>query len=110
MLWGGLAAPQLESRLPPRSPPLEAPRGFSASLGAALPLIETHGLTKVFRQPVKDPGLSGSVKHLVTRRYKDHVAVSGIDLAIEAGEAIAYVGPNGAGKSTTIKMLTGILV
>jgi ABC-2 type transport system ATP-binding protein len=73
-------------------------------------LIETRGLTKVFRQPVKDPGLSGSLKHLVTRQYKDHVAVSGIDLAIEPGEAVAYVGPNGAGKSTTIKMLTGILV
>jgi ABC-2 type transport system ATP-binding protein len=75
-----------------------------------VPLIETRGLTKVFRQPLKDPGLSGSLKHLFSRRYRDHEAVSGIDLAIEAGEAVAYVGPNGAGKSTTIKMLTGILV
>jgi ABC-2 type transport system ATP-binding protein len=75
-----------------------------------VPLIETHGLTKVFRQPVKEAGLSGSLKHLVTRQYTDRVAVSGIDLSIESGEAIAYVGPNGAGKSTTIKMLTGILV
>jgi ABC-2 type transport system ATP-binding protein len=73
-------------------------------------LIETRGLTKVFRQPVKDPGLLGSVKHLGTRRFKDRTAVDGVDLSIEAGEAIAYVGPNGAGKSTTIKMLTGILV
>jgi ABC-2 type transport system ATP-binding protein len=64
----------------------------------------------VFRQPVKDPGLLGSVKHLGTRRFKDRVAVDEVDLTIEAGEAIAYVGPNGAGKSTTIKMLTGILV
>jgi viologen exporter family transport system ATP-binding protein len=37
-------------------------------------------------------------------------AVDGIDLTIEAGEAVGYVGANGAGKSTTIKMLTGILV
>jgi ABC-2 type transport system ATP-binding protein len=73
-------------------------------------LIETHGLTKVFRQPVKDPGLVGSIKHLGTRRFKDRVAVDDVNLTIEAGEAIAYVGPNGAGKSTTIKMLTGILV
>jgi ABC-2 type transport system ATP-binding protein len=73
-------------------------------------LIETRGLTKVFRQPVKDPGLLGSVKHLATRRFRDRTAVDGVDLDIEAGEAIAYVGPNGAGKSTTIKMLTGILV
>ncbi|HCT81576.1 MAG TPA: sugar ABC transporter ATP-binding protein, partial [Micromonosporaceae bacterium] len=51
-----------------------------------------------------------AVKHLVQRRFKDYRAVDGIDLSIEAGEAVAYVGPNGAGKSTTIKLLTGILV
>jgi len=37
-------------------------------------------------------------------------AVDGIDLRIDAGEAVGFLGPNGAGKSTTIKMLTGILV
>ena len=73
-------------------------------------LIETQRLTKVFRTPVKDPGLSGSIKHLFTRRFSDRVAVDGVDLTIDRGEAVAYVGPNGAGKSTTIKMLTGILV
>ncbi len=38
------------------------------------------------------------------------VAVDGVDLHIEPGEAVGFLGPNGAGKSTTIKMLTGILV
>jgi ABC-2 type transport system ATP-binding protein len=38
------------------------------------------------------------------------VAVDGIDLTVEAGEAVAYVGRNGAGKSTTVKLLTGVLV
>jgi ABC-2 type transport system ATP-binding protein len=75
-----------------------------------MPLIETRGLTKVFRQPEKGPGLAGSLKHLFTRNFSDKVAVSHVDLSIDQGEAIAYVGPNGAGKSTTIKMLTGILV
>lgn len=75
-----------------------------------MPLIEAKGLTKQFRQAVKDPGLIGSLKHFVTRTYKDKLAVDHIDLAIEAGESVAYLGPNGAGKSTTIKMLTGILV
>lgn len=75
-----------------------------------MPLIETSGLTKVFRRPDKGPGLKGSVQHLVQRRFTEHVAVDSVDLAVEAGEAVAYVGPNGAGKSTTIKMLTGILV
>ena len=75
-----------------------------------MPLIEAKGLTKQFRQAVKEPGLVGSLKHFVTRKYSDKIAVDHIDLSIEAGESVAYLGPNGAGKSTTIKMLTGILV
>lgn len=75
-----------------------------------MPLLEAKGLTKVFRRADKAPGLRGSVRHLVQRRFTEHVAVDHVDLTVEAGEAVAYVGPNGAGKSTTIKMLTGILV
>jgi ABC-2 type transport system ATP-binding protein len=75
-----------------------------------VPLIETRGLTKVFRRPVKGEGLAGSVRHLFTRRFTDHVAVRDVDLSVEAGEALAYVGPNGVGKSTTVKLLSGILV
>jgi ABC-2 type transport system ATP-binding protein len=75
-----------------------------------MPLIEARGLTKVFRRPMKGEGLAGSVKHLFTRRYTDHVAVRDVDLSVEPGEALAYVGPNGAGKSTTVKLLSGILV
>ena len=75
-----------------------------------MPLIEARGLTKKFRQAVKEPGLVGSLKHFVTREYKDKLAVDNIDFSVEAGESVAYLGPNGAGKSTTIKMLTGILV
>jgi ABC-2 type transport system ATP-binding protein len=75
-----------------------------------MPLIETRALTKTFSQPLKGPGLAGSVKHLFTRRFRERTAVDSVDLTVEAGEAVAYVGPNGAGKSTTIKMLTGILV
>ena len=75
-----------------------------------MPLIEAHGLTKKFRQAVKEPGLAGSMKHFFTRKFKDKLAVDNIDLSIEAGESVAYLGPNGAGKSTTIKMFTGILV
>lgn len=75
-----------------------------------MPLIEARGLTKKFRQAVKEPGLVGSLKHFFTRQYRDKVAVDHIDLEVEAGESVAYLGPNGAGKSTTIKMLTGILV
>ncbi|MFD0679114.1 MULTISPECIES: ABC transporter ATP-binding protein [unclassified Paenibacillus] len=73
-------------------------------------LIEVQNLNKTFRQAVKAPGLLGAVKHMFTQQYREKQAVNGINLSIEAGEAVAYVGPNGAGKSTTIKMLSGILV
>ena len=73
-------------------------------------LIEVDQLRKVFRRPEKRPGLAGSVRHLVERKFVEKVAVDDVDLTIEAGEAVAYVGPNGAGKSTTVKMLTGVLV
>ncbi|MDP9364585.1 MAG: ATP-binding cassette domain-containing protein [Chloroflexota bacterium] len=74
-----------------------------------MPMIEARQLTKRFQVPVKEPGLAGAVRHLARPRYATRVAVDAIDLAIEAGESVAYVGPNGAGKSTTVKLLTGIL-
>lgn len=73
-------------------------------------LIEASNLTKIFRRADKGSGLRGALRHLVERRFIEHVAVDHIHLSIDAGEAVAYVGPNGAGKSTTVKMLTGILV
>jgi ABC-2 type transport system ATP-binding protein len=73
-------------------------------------LVEARGLTKVFRYADKPPGFGGSLRQLVRPRYREHVAVRGIDLRVDAGEAVAYVGPNGAGKSTTVKLLSGILV
>ena len=49
--------------------------------------IETHGLTK---------------------QYKDITAVNGLDLEVREGELFALLGVNGAGKTTTIKMLSGL--
>lgn len=42
----------------------------------------------------------------LTKRYKDKVAVNGIDLSIREGECLALLGVNGAGKTTTIRMLS----
>lgn len=71
--------------------------------------IDVTDLTKVYRVPVKDPGLLGSLRSLVDRRWRDVRAVDGITMSIAPGERVGFLGPNGAGKTTTLKMLTGLL-
>jgi len=48
------------------------------------------------------------VKNL-TKQFGKFKALSGVDLAVEKGEVMAFLGPNGAGKTTTIRVLLGIL-
>lgn len=40
------------------------------------------------------------------KKYKDLVAVDGLNLIVEQGELFSLLGVNGAGKTTTIKMLS----
>lgn len=56
---------------------------------ATPPLLQTTGLTKVFR---------------------GFTAVDGVDLRVDEGTIHALVGPNGAGKTTLFNLLTGFLV
>ena len=44
----------------------------------------------------------------LTKRYRDKMAVSDLDLQIAQGEVFGFLGPNGAGKTTTILMLLGL--
>ena len=44
----------------------------------------------------------------LTKKYKDFVAVDGIDFEVKRGEAFGLLGPNGAGKSTTMKMISSV--
>ena len=73
-------------------------------------LINVKNLTKKFRISQRETGLSGAVKGLFHRRYRDITALDRISFDVRKGEIIGYIGPNGAGKSTTIKILAGILV
>ncbi len=43
----------------------------------------------------------------LVKEFDDAVAVSGIDLAIRAGEFFSLLGPSGCGKTTTLRMIAG---
>ncbi len=53
--------------------------------------------------PTSRLAVSGLVK-----RYGERAALSGLSLALGAGEFVALLGPNGAGKSTLFQVLTGL--
>ncbi len=57
-------------------------------IASALPVIEAHGLEKLFRE---------------------NLAVANVNFAVYPGEIVGFLGPNGAGKTTTMKMLVGLL-
>ena len=43
------------------------------------------------------------------KRYRDVVALGGVDLAVSPGELVGLLGPNGAGKSTLVKIACGLV-
>jgi len=45
----------------------------------------------------------------LTRKFKNTVAVNGLNLSIWRGEIFGLVGPDGAGKTTTIRLLVAIM-
>jgi len=68
-----------------------------------------HNLSKTYRVPERQPGLSAALKSLARRTYRDVEAVREISFTVKAGEVVGFIGPNGAGKTTTLKMLSGLL-
>jgi len=59
-----------------------------------MPVVQTAGLTKIFRDFWRRPKVE---------------AVKDLNLEIRPGEVFGLLGPNGSGKTTTIKMLLGLL-
>jgi ABC-2 type transport system ATP-binding protein len=45
----------------------------------------------------------------LVKRYRDTLAVDGLDLSATAGSCLGILGPNGAGKTTTVEMLEGLI-
>ena len=72
-------------------------------------LIEVEGLSKTYRVAEKQPGMAGTLRHFVQRRYRDVTAVRDVSFQIAPGEMVGFLGANGAGKTTTLKMLCGLI-
>jgi lantibiotic transport system ATP-binding protein len=47
--------------------------------------------------------------HGLTKRFRQQVAVSALDLMVPRGAVFGFLGPNGSGKTTTIRMLLGLI-
>jgi ABC-2 type transport system ATP-binding protein len=45
----------------------------------------------------------------VSRKFRDEVAVSELNLTVPYGKIFGFIGPSGSGKTTTIRLLTGVL-
>ena len=54
-------------------------------------------------------GLGRSLRaEALVKAYKKRVVVSGLSLALDAGEVVGLLGPNGAGKTTAFYMILGL--
>lgn len=73
------------------------------------PQIHVRDLCKHYQVHEKEPGLKGSLRSFVARKYRTVKAVDHVSFDIKAGEMVGFLGPNGAGKTTTLKVLSGLL-
>ncbi|MCR1783074.1 ATP-binding cassette domain-containing protein [Nocardioides carbamazepini] len=71
--------------------------------------IVVDGMSKTYRVPVRDAGLSAAFRSVVRRAKRTVSAVDNVSFTISPGEVVGFIGPNGAGKTTTLKLLTGLL-
>ena len=45
----------------------------------------------------------------LSKRFRSHPALRGLNLEVPRGVVFGYLGPNGAGKTTTIRILAGLI-
>jgi ABC-2 type transport system ATP-binding protein len=72
-------------------------------------IVRADNLGKTFRVADKQPGIGGTMRHFLRRRWHTVTAVQNVSFSIEPGERVGFLGPNGAGKTTTLKMLSGLI-
>ncbi|MFL6580444.1 MAG: ABC transporter ATP-binding protein [Burkholderiales bacterium] len=46
--------------------------------------------------------------HGISKKFRGHTALSGLDLDIASGEFFVLLGPTGAGKTTTLRLIAGL--
>jgi ABC-2 type transport system ATP-binding protein len=82
---------------------------LAANEGSEVTSVEVEDLSKVYKVPVREAGLTQSIRALFRREFREVHAVDAIGFSLEPGEVVGFLGPNGAGKTTTLKMLSGLL-
>lgn len=45
----------------------------------------------------------------ISKKYKNHFAVNGVNMHIDRGDIYGFVGENGSGKTTVIRLITGLI-
>ena len=45
----------------------------------------------------------------ISKKYKNHLAVNGVNMHIDRGDIYGFVGENGSGKTTVIRLITGLI-
>jgi ABC-2 type transport system ATP-binding protein len=72
-------------------------------------IVLVEALGRTFQVAEKQPGLAGTLRHVLRRKVRLVEAVRDLHFSIEPGEMVGFLGPNGAGKTTTLKMLSGLI-